>query len=143
MILKSSLSQMQMRLATYEVYVQKWFFTSCTSCMREQCIMLIQNHLNKAHASLWIGILCIWSTKMVLWNFLSKTSWVSTWSCKRNSCHVMDVLETTCHDEQNAKRTTQIGALFKWFWVRVEHCSRGYLMHGGEKHNWCIHFITC
>ena len=48
---------------------------------------------------------------MLLWNFVQKSSWVSTWSCKGIACHVMICLETTSHDEQNAKRTTHFGAL--------------------------------
>ena len=111
MMLKTCLSQMQLRLATYEVYVQNGIFTSCTSCMREQCQNKAQNHLKWVHAPFRIGFVCIWSSKMVLWKFLLKTTWMSTWQCKWNSSHVMNVLETRGHEENFANRTTHFGAL--------------------------------
>ena len=110
---RSCLSQSQRWLASWKVFVQKWFFSLHAPHAREQCIFLAQNSLKWVHAHLWIGLVCSWSIIKMLCNFLPKTSWVSTCLCKWNSCQVMVCLESTCYKDQNAKRTTHFGALVK------------------------------
>jgi hypothetical protein len=50
---------------------------------------------------------------------------MSKWSYDEISCNVMNDLENTCHEKQNAKRGTHFGALDQKLWPFEVPCTLG------------------